>query len=342
MTDATNVERAVWVDAPHRLLVRDVEPVSPGRGEALVRIAYAGICGSDRELLAGTRPSPYVRYPVIPGHEWSGTVASVGEGADPELVGTKVVGQGIRPCGTCAACRRGDGNLCEGPYAETGFTEPGAFSDRLLLPANLLHVLPDDADLRAAACLEPAACVAAACLQADARPGGRAAVVGGGMLGLLAVQFLRAAGAADILVVEPESGRREVALLCGASGLVNPDDAEPYSGTFDVVVEAAGAGDAAARAVSLARRGGRVVLTGIPGGGEPVLDPAVLVTKALTVHTTFGAPPRAWTHAVRAFATGAIDPGCLVTHEVGLDEAELAFDLLGSGGAAALKVLLVP
>jgi D-arabinose 1-dehydrogenase-like Zn-dependent alcohol dehydrogenase len=98
-------------------------------------------------------PAPFVRYPVVPGHEWSGTVEAVGVGADNALVGRPVVREGFRWCRTCRACPRGDTTLCEAAYEETGFTHPGAWSDYLTLAAHLLHVLPEDADLRAAALL---------------------------------------------------------------------------------------------------------------------------------------------------------------------------------------------
>lgn len=334
--------RAVWIDEPGELRVRPADPARPGRGEALVRVAYAGICGSDRELLAGTRPPQYVRYPVLPGHEWSGTVVEVGAGADPRLVGRKVVGEGFRGCGGCAACRRGEDNLCESGYAETGFTEPGAWSDFVTLPAALLHNRPDDADLRAAAGLEPAACVAAACLRADLQPGERAAVVGAGMLGLLGVQLLAAAGAGEIVAVDPTPGRAELAERCGAAALVGPGDVPGHAGDFDVVLEAAGASGSTALAVELARRGGRVALTGIPSQDTQPPDPATLVVKALTVHAVFGAAPPAWAHAVRAFAAGLLDPGVLMGREVGLEDAATAFRLLDDERAATVKVLLVP
>jgi L-iditol 2-dehydrogenase len=106
---------AVRIEAPGELALVD-EPVDPpGPGDARVRIAFAGICGSDRELLEGARPAPFVRYPVVPGHEWSGTVESVGVGVDAELVGRKVVGEGFRNCQACDACRQGATTLCEAP-----------------------------------------------------------------------------------------------------------------------------------------------------------------------------------------------------------------------------------
>lgn len=332
--------RAVYIDEPERIRVQATEPRAPAPGEALVRIAGAGICGSDRELLAGGRPPGYVRYPLVPGHEWSGTVDSVGDQADAALIGKPVVGEGFRSCGRCAACRRGDNNLCAAPYDETGFTQPGAWADYLTLPARLLHVLPDGTDLRAAAALEPAACVAAACLKLAPVPGERAAVVGAGTLGLLAIQLLRASGPAELAVVVRRPSRAELAIRCGATTVLPAADLP--EGRFDVVLEAAGTSGAARTAVQLAARGGRVALTGIPSVDTEPPAPTDLVVNQVTVHTVFGAPSRAWSHAVRAFVAGVLDPAMLITHEVPLEDVTEAFRLLADPAAGAVKVLLRP
>ncbi|MEU7516058.1 alcohol dehydrogenase catalytic domain-containing protein [Streptomyces sp. NPDC042898] len=131
-------------------------PRQAGPGEAQVRVHAVGISRSDRDVYLGRRPVPYVRYPVTPGHEWSGTVTAVGEGAPAPLLGRKVVGEGLRTCGTCAPCRDGETDLCTLGYEETGFTLPGAMAPTRVLPARLLHTLAPDADLTAAAFLEPA------------------------------------------------------------------------------------------------------------------------------------------------------------------------------------------
>ncbi|HEV2784042.1 MAG TPA: alcohol dehydrogenase catalytic domain-containing protein [Actinophytocola sp.] len=334
--------RAVYIDEPHRIRVAAAEPRPPRPGEALVRVAWSGICGSDREMLAGGRPEGFVRYPVVPGHEWSGTVESVGDPIDAALVGKAVVGEGFRSCGRCDACRRGDNNLCGAPYDETGFTRPGAWSDYLTLPARLLHVLPDGSDLRAAAALEPAACVAAACLKVAPVPGERVAVVGAGTLGMLATQLLHAGGPAELAVVVRRPDRVELAHRCGATGVLSPAEADRLAGRFDVVVEAAGTTGAARTAVRLAGRGGRVALTGIPSVDEAPPSPTDLVLNQITVHTVFGAPSRAWSHAVRAFASGALDPAALITHEIPLDDVTEAFRVLSNPAAGAVKVLLRP
>jgi 2-desacetyl-2-hydroxyethyl bacteriochlorophyllide A dehydrogenase len=329
---------AVQISAPGVIEHVDVPVGAPEPGDAVVRIAYAGICGSDRELLEGGRPPEFVRYPVVPGHEWSGVVEAVGASADPRLVGRKVVGEGFRNCQACDACRNGQTTLCEAPYDETGFTPPGAWNSHLRLPARLLHVLPEDADLRAAALLEPAACVAEACVLAAPVPGERVAVVGGGTLGMLSAQLLHASSPRELVVVARRAERAELARRMGADALVAPDDAE---GGFDVVVEAAGTPRSGQLAIDIARRGGRVVLTGLPGDYDDGISHQKLVTQAVTVFNVFGAPSRAWVHTVRAFAAGLLDATPLITHELPLSEIEEAFRLMTSEPTVG-KILLRP
>ncbi|MFE6891715.1 zinc-binding dehydrogenase [Streptomyces sp. NPDC057694] len=331
---------AVVVEAPGRHRVVAHEPGVPGPGEALVRVHAVGICGSDRELYQGNRPEGYVRYPLTPGHEWSGTVAAVGDGVPQALVGRKVVGEGFRNCQVCERCHAGETTLCTAGYEETGFTRPGAMAATLVLPARLLHVLPDAADLTAAALLEPAACIAAAALKARARPGERVAVVGTGTLGMFAVQFLAAHSPAELLVVGSRDERAALSRQFGATDFRL--HTEPLPDDFDVVIEAAGGAGAARTAASLLRRGGRLVLTGLPPAGAEGLDPTDLVLRQLEVQTVFGAAPEAWAYAVRAFGAGVLDPAALVTHELPLGRFAEAIELVGAGDPTVGKVLLRP
>lgn len=334
--------RAVTIERPGVLRVGAAEPAEPAPGQALIRVAYSGICGSDREVLTGGRPRGYVRYPVVPGHEWSGTVVAVGSTKDSSLLDQPVVGEGFRSCQVCESCRRGDNNLCAAQYDETGFTQPGAWSDYLVMPTRLLHVLPPESDLRAAAVLEPAACVAAAALKLDAQPGEKIAVVGGGSLGLLSAQLVSATSPAELLVVHPEHDRARLAAACGASALLTPEEAEQRRGEFDAVVEAAGASGTADLATRLVRPGGRVVLTGVPSEDTQPPSPIHLVCSQITVHTVFGAPSRAWSHAVRAFVAGVLDPSLIVTREFALDEVSEALRVLAGERAHNVKILLHP
>lgn len=330
----------VVVEAPGEHRLEEHTPREPLAGEALVRVHAVGICGSDREVYQGNRPEGYVRYPLIPGHEWSGTVEAVGAAVPSSLVGRKVVGEGFRNCQVCERCHAGETTLCTAGYEETGFTRPGAMAPTLTLPARLLHVLADNADLTAAALLEPAACVAAALLKLKPVPGERVAVVGAGTLGMFAVQFLKASSPAELLMVGTRPDRAELSKAFGADDFRTRNQELP--GDFDMVVETAGSASAARTATALLRRGGRLVLTGIPAPGALGLDPTDLVVRQLEVHAVFGAPPSAWAHAVRVFGAGVFDPLPLITHELPLHAFPEAIELVGSGDPTVGKVLLRP
>ncbi len=239
--------RAIVIDGPGRLSLRVTRRPQPKVREAVVRVAWAGICGSDVDLRDGHRPERFARYPVVPGHEWSGTVELIGDGVPPALLGQAVVGENIRPCTTCESCRYGNAPACETDYQETGFTIDGAWADHVVVPAELLHILPTDADLRSAAGLEPSACAAAAIRLAALKTGQRIAIVGGGTIGLLCTQLASAAGG-EVTVVDPRPTKADLARRCGASVFVAPS--APEHRHFDVVIEAAGVRGSAAQATA--------------------------------------------------------------------------------------------
>jgi threonine dehydrogenase-like Zn-dependent dehydrogenase len=342
--------RSIRLEGPERAALVEGPAPRPGPGEVLIEVAAAGLCGSDLELYEGRRPQGYFRYPVIPGHEWAGTVAALGPGAgdrtfgpDPDdriRIGDRVVAEGFRRCGRCARCREGMTNLCLAPYAETGFTHPGAFSDYVVVPADLLHRLPPGADLEHAALLEPAACVAAGLLASPPRPGSRVAVIGAGTLGLLATAMACLHSPAELVVVDPRADRREVARRLGATDAIAPPDGGPPELDADLVIEAAGIGTTVPTALAAARRGGSVIILGIAGRGEVALDPDLLSVGNLSVHGVFGAPSAAWQHVVALFGAGLLETGPLISHRLGLGGYHQALELVGRPGTG--KVLLVP
>jgi L-iditol 2-dehydrogenase len=333
--------RAVVVERPGALTLQRVPRPDPGPGEILVRVGAAGLCGSDVELLEGRRPARYVRYPIIPGHEWAGTVEAVGPGVDSLEEGAVVVAEGFRACGDCARCREGRTNLCCADYAETGFTHAGAFADFLCVPARLVHRLPSGTDLAAAAVLEPAACVAQGLLEVDLRPGMNVAVVGSGTLGLLAVSLLSRVSPEHLALVGTRAPRLALGKALGATETWNVRlDEHPKPG-FDLVFEAAGTVEGARTAIGLARRGGTVVLEGISGEPDGVgADDVVL--GHLRVQGVFGASRTAWRWVTELFAAGLLDTRPLVSHSFPLEEHAAAFDTIADRRGDALKVQLTP
>ena len=333
--------RAVVVERPGAVTLQRVPRPEPGPGEVLVRVGAAGICGSDLEVLEGRRPADFVRYPIIPGHEWAGTVEAVGAGVVNVVEGATVVAEGFRACGDCARCREGRTNLCEVDYAETGFTHSGAFAEFLCVPAHLVHQLPAGSGLAAAAVLEPAACVAQGLLEVELRPGLTAAVVGSGTLGLLAVALLSRVSPQRLALVGTRARRLELGAEMGATETWNVRDGERPEPGFDLVFEAAGTPDGARTAVELARRGGTVVLEGISGqpGG---IDADEIVLRHLRVQGIFGASRNAWRWVTELFAAGLLDTEPLVSHTFPLEEHDAAFATLTDRNGDALKVQLTP
>lgn len=331
--------RALLFQAPNSSSLVDLPLPTPASDEVVVRVGAAGICGSDVELLHGTRPEPYARYPIVPGHEWAGTIESVGSEVNDLAAGDAVVAEGIRYCGTCPRCAEGHTNLCTGPYAETGFTHPGAFAELVVVPARLVHRLPQDASLEAAALLEPAACVAEGLLAVDPGSRLRVAVVGAGTLGLLAVLMLRVTDPESLQVIDVRRDRLDRAASLGADGTFLAQEAVRLYGTFDLVFEATGRSEGVEVALRLARRGGTVVLEGIgPGGAD--IDANLIPLGHLHVQGVFGASTRAWRHVVDLFSRGLLDPTPLITHSFPLERYLDAFDILQQSGTSALKVQL--
>jgi 2-desacetyl-2-hydroxyethyl bacteriochlorophyllide A dehydrogenase len=336
---------AVEVERPGKISLVELERPQPGPDEVLVRVAAVGICGSDVELLRGSRPAPYVRYPIIPGHEWSGEVVGLGAGVAGVEAGEHVVAEGFRACGRCDRCKEGRTNLCLADYAETGFTHAGAFAEYISVPARLLHRLPPNADLSAAALLEPAACVAQGLLEAELRPGMRVAVVGAGTLGLLAVSMLKLVSPARLALVGTRSDRLALGRELGATDafdIKSGDPVEAFGDDFDLVFEAASRPEGAQTAVKLARRGATVVFEGISGDQHPSLVTDLVPLKHLRVQGIFGASGAAWRFVVQLFSAGQVEFGRLVTHRFPLEEHERAFAALQDRSAAALKVHMVP
>jgi threonine dehydrogenase-like Zn-dependent dehydrogenase len=338
--------RAFVVSMPGEYGLTDAPDPVPGPGEVLIAPEAVGICGSDLELLGGHRPAGFVHYPVVPGHEWAGRVVACGSGVAGLVADLPVVAEGVRPCRMCARCREGRGNLCTGPYAETGFTHAGALADRLVVPASLVHRLPADRPVAPAALLEPAACIASGLLELGVpEPGSRVAVVGDGPLGLLAVLLARLSSPRELVLVGHRPDRIGYGTTCGATDVVvdaGGGGLASLTGAFDLVIEAANAASGAANALALARRGGSVLLLGISGGGRPAVDPDVISLGQLRVQGAFASSPAAWRWMVSLYTDGLFDPGPLVTHTYRLAEVTTALRVLADRTSGALKVLIVP
>jgi threonine dehydrogenase-like Zn-dependent dehydrogenase len=297
----------------------------------LVEPDLVGLCGTDLEIIDGAIDPAYIRYPIALGHEWTGIVA-----AGSPLAGRRVVVQGIIGCGHCARCAAAETNLCE-TYDEIGFTRDGAAAGQIAVPAGLVHPLDGSVPAEDAVLTEPAAVVYRGLAKAGVRPGSRVLVIGDGTIAMLAVMLARLWSPAEIAVL----GRRgEQSGLAGAAGAASFSVTDVPAG-FDLVVEAAGATVAAETALAKVRRGGTVLLLGLPPHGQTVAMAADdTVNNDLTILGSFGYTSAAWRSVVTLLNAGQLRPGMLVTHRYPLAEWDQAIAALRGAAGPRGKVLL--
>jgi 2-desacetyl-2-hydroxyethyl bacteriochlorophyllide A dehydrogenase len=341
--------KAVVISAPNRAAFRDEPDPLAGEGQVLVKVGAAGICMSDVETLKGTRPAPYVKYPVIPGHEWCGTVERLGPGVSRLAVGDRVAVEGHNFCRECAWCRRGETNLCVA-YNELGFTLPGGFAEYVAVRADLAHPFAKTLPFESAAVAEPLACVVHGAQRAKVEAGDTVLVVGPGTLGLLSVGWAAMARPARLVVVGVDRAGEALARKMGATDYLTAGDdpaarvREMTGGAgADVVFEASGSEKALPVAIDAARRGGTVVILSIVGAGRPMpLETNVFCLKDLRVHGVFAYTTRSFEQALRLIESGRLDVRPLVTHTFPLRDYEKAFDLLRRRPEPVVKVILKP
>jgi 2-desacetyl-2-hydroxyethyl bacteriochlorophyllide A dehydrogenase len=341
--------KAVVIERPHRASYVDVERPHARDGQVIVRVASVGICMSDVELLDGTRPDQYVRYPVQPGHEWCGTIAELGPNVRGMHVGQRVAVEGHNFCRTCFWCVRGDTNLCE-TYSEFGFTLPGGYAEYVAVRADLAHPFSESVSYDVAALTEPAACAGHGIMRAGIHPGDIVAVIGPGTIGLLALAWARLFSPRHAIVIGRSSNNESIARAVGATHyLTTADDAlglvRELSGGrgADVVVEATGNRDAVPLAFDAARRGGVVILEGISGSPAPTrIDSDVFCLKDLRVHGIFAYASRHFVGALHAIESGLLNVAPLITHRFPLSDYGRAFELLKNRRERVVKVVLNP
>lgn len=317
--------RAAVLEAPGRLVVRDVAVRSAGAGGGLVEVhvEQAGVCGTDRKVVDGSVP---VSLPRVIGHELIGRVA--GGAVAPGLpdVGTRVLIDPSMSCGRCPTCRRGLVHLCPSGGL-MGRDVDGGLAEQVAVPADRLHVVPESVSDDDAALLQVLGTCMHAQRQVGVFPVDHAVVVGLGVSGLLHLQLLRARGARTVIGVGRSAAKRALADALGATATCTPIDAPAVVAEVTggegagVVVEAAGTGATVSLAVELAGFGATVVVFGTAVGSDDPLPSYELYRKELRLVYPRAAAGRDYDDAVAVVASGAVRGAPLVTERLPLDDA---------------------
>lgn len=266
--------RAAVLVEPHRFELRDVPVPEIGPQDALIRVRRTGICGTDMHIFNGHYAADSL--PLIPGHEFCGTVAEIGSQISHLTVGLSCVADINIGCGTCYWCRRNEILNCP-QMSQLGISCDGAFAEFVALPARLVIPAPESVADEILALTEPVACVVRAARKARAGLGQSAVVLGAGPIGNLHVQMLRLCGVAPIIVADLSADRCRMALEAGAdAAIADPaalkDTVLAMTGGrgADLVIESVGSARLYALAFELIRKGGHVAFFGLTGPDDDV------------------------------------------------------------------------
>ncbi|HVR78668.1 MAG TPA: alcohol dehydrogenase catalytic domain-containing protein [Acidimicrobiia bacterium] len=329
--------RAVRVVAPGSIEVTEV-PEPEASDSVMVRTAQVGICGTDTKILAGKIP---VDYPRIMGHEMFGEIVSA-PASSPYPTGTRVLVDPGVSCGWCDLCLAGRFNICRNGGL-MGRDVDGAFTEYVVVPLNRLIPVPSAVSDKASGMLQ----VLGTCIHAVKRvtsfPGQVAAVLGLGVAGQLITQLLELRGM-TVLGITRSEWKRDLAAESGADHVAAPDQASAMLAEItenrgpDLVVEAVGTEATLGQAIDMAATGGEVLVYGTITGGNQGLPYYQLYHKELTLHNPRAALIGDYADGVALAADGSLILEPIVTHELDLEEAEKAFELVHD--PSSLKVLM--
>lgn len=277
--------RVVQVPEPNHVEVVDLPVPVPGPGEALIRIRYAGICGSDLQTFTGNQP--FASYPRVPGHEWSGEIVEINGSTERCSVGQLVTGNPYFNCGNCYSCRRGLVNCCESNET-MGVHRDGAFREYIVMPIERL-VVADGLDPRHVAMVEPFSIGWHAMRRARVEAHEKVLVLGAGAIGMFTMVSAQAAGA-EVHIADIVPERLEIARRLGAASATDlrstnvAELARVATGGdgFDVVGEATGLPVSFLNAIEAAAFGARIALIG-NGKREVSFNQSLLIKKELDV-----------------------------------------------------------
>jgi (R,R)-butanediol dehydrogenase/meso-butanediol dehydrogenase/diacetyl reductase len=342
--------RAAVFHGPGDVRVGDVPDPVAGPGEVVVKVERAGICGSDvNRFRYGSHPWP---PPFIMGHEFCGTIADRGPDVRDWAIGAPVVVQPTLTCGACFHCLDGHPNRCV-EFARRGLTgsgTDGGFAEYVRVPAYQPHARPAALPVDVASLVEPTAVSVHGFRLAGLERPESVVVVGLGNIGLLAVLAARGLGAGEVIAIGKYAPRQDLARAYGAGLVLEPDDPDLAGQIRErtrglgapLVIEAAGAGDSLRTAVSVARKGGRIVVLGV-FHQEVALDyRAILMDEKQIIGSIIYRRPD-FAEAIGILAAGVVDRARHVTAQIGLDDiVTRGFEPLVARRAEHIKIQVTP
>jgi 2-desacetyl-2-hydroxyethyl bacteriochlorophyllide A dehydrogenase len=328
--------KSVVIERPNEISILERDMPEPAPRELLVQVMASGICGTDLHIYRGEYMG---NYPVIPGHEFSGVVAAVGGGITRFGVGDRVAIEPNIACDNCVNCLNNRQNFCLN-WQAIGVTLPGGMEEFVTVPERTAFTI-GDLPFEVGAFMEPLSCVVHGIERARIGLADQVAIFGAGPIGSLMIQMARIQGAARVTVLEINPGRAELASQLGADRVVAGFD-ELRPDAFDIVIDATGAIPVMNRTIDYVRKGGTVLLFGVPPSGRNLeLEGFKIFQKGLTVMSSFTSVRNSF-QAVDLLQSGQVRVDSLISHRLPLNEMPYALELIESRDPAVKKVIVQP
>jgi len=346
--------KAAVLMAPNALEVKEVDTPQPGPADVLIRVEACAVCSSDVSLMAKPWPAqpPYGSF--IPGHEYAGTIAALGETVDEFKIGDRVVVEAHLGCLRCRNCRLGNYTAClnygKKGHRANGFTTNGGFAQYVVNHVNTVYPIPDSVGFDEASLITNLGCV----LYGFETIGGyivgdHVVVIGPGPLGLISVEVAKALCAGKVFLVGTRASRLQAGEALGADRIIDVNQEDPVQVIreetkgigADLVIESSGAAQAPQMAIDMAKRMGKILLLGFPE--EPVhTNFSALGKDNKSIHTVRGEGRTNCGRAVSLLVSGKVNLKSLATHSFSLIDISEAFKTFKERIGGAIKVVVKP
>jgi len=332
------------LERPKKIIFREVEKPVISNREVLIKVKRIGICGSDIKAYYGKHP--YIKCPIVQGHEFSGVVAAKGRKVKGLKIGDRVT---VRPqlvCGRCHLCKRGDYNICQN-LKVIGCQAEGAAQEYLKVDMNLVVKLPEKMSFEEGAMVEPVAVAVHALGQASRIKGRQVLVLGAGTIGNLTAQVARALGARAVMITDLSSFRLKMARECGVDHTVNvaraslPEQLEKAFGPnrADLILECVGEEKTINQAIEVARKGSEIVVVGV-FDEKPRTDVGLIQDKELKLLGSLMYKAEDYRTAIRLINSRKIRLKPLMSRTFKFEDYPKAYRFLEKSGDRVMKVFI--
>ena len=340
------MKRAVLV-APRKFKMEEVEKPIPKGDQVLIQVKCCGICGSDIHSYEGKHP--FVKPPIVLGHEFAGVIADIGNEVEGFEIGDKVTVEPNLPCGNCYNCRHGKPNICNKLKVIGNIGYNGAFAEYISVPAEKVIKLPEGLSFEQGAFVEPTAVGVHAIRKAGQRVGDKILILGAGPIGLLLLQAAKCAGAARVVITDLFERKLEIARKLGADLIFSPNrgDLAEFIKTWieeeaiDLIYDCVANERTLNQAIKVARRGTKIIIVGVPTE-KICVDLSLVQDGEISLEGSLMYTHDDFLTALELIREGKIEISPLITHRFRFEEIEDAFNLAVASENAGkrLKIMI--